>query len=122
MLNSLDSDRLGLMYGIQMDPSHITPQLIRFAKSLGITKESINETKKGHVRLRDKQTGQVLPHQRDDYTKHTEILMAGYCYYLNKHNILESTEAYEEKGFKDWGVRGEPISLHRNYLNYAQQP
>ena len=101
---------------------HITPQLIRFAKSLGITKESINETKKGHVRLRDKQTGQVLPHEWDDYTKHTEILMAGYCYYLNKHNILESTEAYEEKGFKDWGVRGEPISLHRNYLNYAQQP
>jgi hypothetical protein len=107
---------------MRLSEFHVTPQLIRFAKSLGITKETINETKKGHVRLRDKQTGQILPHEWDEYTLHTETLMAGYCAYLNDHNILESTEDYEEKGFKDWGARGEPISLHRNYLNYAQQP
>jgi len=50
------------------------------------------------------------------------MLMAGYCYYLNKHNILESTEDYEEKGFKGWGDRGEPIHLYRSYRNHVANP
>ena len=33
MLNSLDSDRLGLMYGFQIDPSHITHYL-RFSVTI----------------------------------------------------------------------------------------
>ena len=95
-----------------------TPQLIRFAKSLGITKEAIQIAKKGHVRLRDTQTDQQLPHDWDDYTMHTEILMAKYCHFLNQHNILDG----EEGATKDWGLRGEPIHLYRNYRNYADKP
>jgi len=101
---------------------HATVQAIAFAKSLGITKDKITEDKRGHVRLRDYTTNQQLPHEWDDYTMHTEILMAGYCHYLNEHNILESTEDYEEKGFKGWGARGEPIHLYRNYRNHVANP
>jgi hypothetical protein len=101
---------------------HATVQAIAFAKSLGITKDRITENKRGHVRLRDYKANQQLPHEWDDYTMHTEMLMAGYCHYLNKHNVLESTEDYEEKGFKGWGARGEPIHLYRSYRNHADNP
>jgi len=98
---------------------HVTPQVITFAKSLGITKDNITEAKKGHVRLRALDTNQPLVFEHDEYTTHTEMLMAKYCALLNQHNILLSTEDYEDKGLTDYGLRGEPIHLYRNYRNYS---
>jgi hypothetical protein len=101
---------------------HSTTRAIRFAKSLGITKDTVKEFHKGHVRLREHDSQQRLPHEWNDYSRHIEMEMASYCAYLNKYNILESTEDYEEKGFKGWGLRGEEIHLYRNYRNHEGNP
>ena len=92
---------------------------ITFANSLGITPESVIEIKRGYIRLRSVSTNQALPYEHDDYTRHIETLMSDYCTYLNQQNILLSTEDYEEKGFEDNGLRGEPIHLYRNYRDYS---
>ena len=97
----------------------VTPQIITFAESIGITRDSVIEINRGHVRLRSSSTDQQLPFEHDGYTRHVETLMSDYCAYLNQQNILLSTEDYEQKGFNDYGLRGESIHLYRNYRDYS---
>ena len=101
---------------------HATSQAIKFAKSLGITKDTIKEYERGYVRLREHDSQQILPHDWNTYARHTELEMVNYCSYLNEHSILESTEDYESKGIKEWGLHGEEIHLYRNYRNHAANP
>ena len=66
----------------------MTPQIITFAESLGITQESVIEIKRGHVRLRHVNTDQPLSFEHDGYTRHVENLMIAYCAYLNQQKHL----------------------------------
>ena len=98
----------------------VTQQAVDLAISLGINRLTVRSVDEFHVRLRDTTTEESLEFKQNEYTLHIEALMVGYCEYLNKHNILLSTEDYEEKGFTDLGLRGQPIHLYRNYRNYTE--
>ena len=99
----------------------VTTQVLNLAHSLGINSKTISTDAKFHVRLRDEHTKENLEFKYDDYSKHTEKLMYEYCHYLNQQNILLSTEDYNldtGEGITDYGLRGLPIHLYRNYSNY----
>ena len=98
---------------------HVTQQVLDLAYSLGINKTTVRTIANFHVRLRDTKSNENLEFQYDEYTRHVEMVMSEYCHYLNQHNILLSTDDYEEKGFTDLGARGGKIHLYRNYRNYA---
>ncbi|MFL2698009.1 MAG: hypothetical protein ACJ0F4_02265 [Gammaproteobacteria bacterium] len=102
----------------------ITQHFVNLAISLGITNKTTKTIAKHHVRLRDtRQRTLELEFKDTEYTNHIENLMSRYCYYLNAHNIILSTENYEldtGEGIIDLGLRGQPIHLYRNYRNYKE--
>jgi len=107
----------------QLSEFTITQHFIDLAISLGINRQTVSTIAKFHVRLRDTLTEQSLEFKHNEYTKHVEHQMSEYCYYLNAHNILLSTENYDldtGEGITDYGLRGQPIHLYRNYKNYSE--
>ena len=106
----------------QLSEFTVTQHFIDLAISLGINRQTVSTIAKFHVRLRDTLTDENLEFKDNEYTKHVEHQMSEYCYYLNAHNILLSTENYDldtGKGITDYGLRGQPIHLYRNYRNYS---
>ena len=84
-------------------------QLMLLAESAGITKESIEETIRSHVVLRDGRKN-VLEYQPTLYTQHIEQLMGDYCDYLNQQRISVDGEPIERiflpRMYKDWNGDG----------------
>ena len=101
---------------------HITQEALDFAYSLGINKKTITTQNRFHIRLRDRNTDEHMEFDYDEYTKHIELEMSEYSSYLNEHNILiPFTDDYGEQ-IAEFGKRGQPIHLYRNFRNYTDYP
>lgn len=102
----------------------LTPKLLQLAQNLGITKDTIKEHKRFHVRLRPEKRPDLVPFVHNDYTSHIELLMARYCYELNEYHIaLPSNDSTSEDNlvYLNYGKDQEPIHLFRNYRTYTKK-
>ena len=105
-----------------------TPQIIFFAESLGITKESMQEEGvRYHVRLRTlKPNDDLLEYKPTTFTAHIEQISQWYNHQLNELDIMvgeQWSEADARHGaFKHFGekIGGERIHLYRNYRQWSQ--
>ena len=109
----------------RMSEFHATQTALNFAYALGINTSTIKVLDKFHLRLRDfKNTDHLLEFKHNEYTQHTEILMARYCHYLNQQSIMLKLDDAKEEGIVEYGTKlgGEKIHLHRNYKNWSDNP
>lgn len=100
---------------------HVLKGALKFAYALGINNKTVKTNDKFHVRLRDhKNKDHLLEFKHNQYTEHTEMLIASYNHYLNQQSIMLKTE--DEGGIVEYGTKlgGEQIHLYRNYKNWSE--
>ena len=101
----------------------VTPKVLTLCSNLGLTRETIQEHKRFHVRLRPEGRPDLVPYEHDEYSDHIEMLMTSYCDRLNKHRISVPSNDATEKNiiYVEYGRDAEPIHLYRNYREYTKK-
>ena len=100
-------------------------KLTLLAESAGITKESVEETIRRHVVLRDAKEN-LIEYQPTPYTRHIEQLMGDYCDYLNKQRVTLEDEPIEgfflTRKYQDCGGDGSFLYGGRSFHSFMRLP
>ena len=105
-----------------------TPQIIFFADSLGITKDTVGDISARYsVRLRTlKPNDDLLEYKPTEYTAHIEMITQNYTHALNQLDIMvgelwdEAAETHRRLRHYGEKLGGERIHLYRNYRQWSK--
>jgi hypothetical protein len=100
----------------------VTSKGLMLCAILGLTKETIQEHKRFHVRLRPEGRPNLVPYEHDEYSAHIEQLMVSYCEHLNAHRISVPSNQSTVGNiiYLEYGRGAERIHLYRNYREYTK--